>query len=276
MGATYPLSTLVTDDSGAPIAATGVVVTVTLPDLTTATPAVTNPVLGTYSAYYPTTQGGRHVARWTGAIGANTLAIEEVFDVIPVVRTALAFPTDLGAFLRETIDPLDQTALLVLDIATGMVRDHLELNGYALDAVTADVVLLDPVAGGIVLFLEGLPVTAVTLVETFDGTVWTTVAPANYSVSKRLGMISALPYTGVTWPSDPETWRVTYNHGFTVLPSSIFGVVLGVAARAWANPGGAVAAETFGPHMVKYQMEAGGFSQIEAKALAKYVNPRVA
>jgi hypothetical protein len=53
-------------------------------------------------------------------------------------------------------------------------------------------------------------------------------------------------------------------------------VVLGVAARAWANPGGTVAAETFGPHAVKFAMEAGGFSPIEVKALAKYVNPRVA
>jgi hypothetical protein len=188
----------------------------------------------------------------------------------------LATPAQLGSLLKETIGPTDASALLILDIASGMVRDHLELNGYALDAVTADVVLLDPVAGGIVLFLEGLPVTAVTLVETFDGTVWTTVAPATYTVSKRLGMISALPYTGVTWPSDPETWRVTYNHGFVVLPSSILGVVLGVAARAWGNPGGTVASETFGPHSVKYAMEAGGFSPIEEKALARYVNPRVA
>ena len=188
----------------------------------------------------------------------------------------LATPTQLGAILKETIDPADESAFLILDIASGMVRDHLELNGWALDAVTADVVLLDPVAGGIVLFLEGLPIAAVTLVETFDGTAWTTVDPTTYTVSKRLGMISALPYTGVTWPSGPESWRVTYDHGFTVLPSTILGVVLGVAARAWSNPGDTVSAETFGPHMVKYQMEAGGFSPIEAKALGRYVNPRVA
>ena len=190
---------------------------------------------------------------------------------------ALATPAQLGAILKETIDPADASALLILEIASGMVRDHLELNGYALDAVVADVVLTDPVAGnGFTLFLEGLPVTAVTLVETFDGTAWTTADPTTYTVSKRLGIISALPWTGVTWPYLPETWRVTYDHGFAVLPSSILGVVLGVAARAWANPGDTVSAETFGPHLVKYSMESGGFSPIESKALAKYVNPRVA
>jgi len=187
---------------------------------------------------------------------------------------ALATPAQLGAILKETIDPADASALLILEIASGMVRDHLELNGWSLDAVTADVVLLDPINGQSA-FLP-LPVTAVTLLETFDGTVWTTADPTTYTVSKRLGIISALPWTGVSWPYLPETWRVTYDHGFAVLPSSILGVVLGVAARAWANPGGAVDSETFGPHAVKYQMEAEGFSPVEAKALAKYANPRVA
>src|SRR5450759_5123219 len=150
--------------------------------------------------------------------------------------TFTATPEQLGAILKETIDPADASALLILEIASGMVRDHLELNGWSLDAASADVVLLDPVAGGIVLFLEGLPVTAVTLVETFDGTSWTTVDPTTYTVSKRLGMISALPYTGVTWPSGPESWRVTYHNGFTVLPSPLLGVELDVAAGAWSNP----------------------------------------
>jgi len=185
---------------------------------------------------------------------------------------ALATPAQLGALMQETIDPADASALLILDIASGMVRDYLQLE---LSAVAADVALLDPI-NGVLILLPELPVTAVTLVETFDGTTWTTADPTTYSVSTRTGVITVLPWTGVTWPYLPETWRVTYDHGFAVLPSSILGVVLGVAARAWANPGDTVSAETFGPHMVKYAMEAGGFSPIEAKALAKYVNPRVA
>src|ERR1035437_4490983 len=141
----------------------------------------------------------------------------------------LAIPSDLGAFLRETIDPADPSALLILDIASGMVGDRLEMNGYALDAVAADVVLLHPVNGA-TLFLDGMPVTGVSLLETFDGTVWTTSDPATYSVSKRTGIITALPYTGMRWPYLPETWRVTYDHGFTVLPSGRLVVVLGGAA----------------------------------------------
>jgi len=185
--------------------------------------------------------------------------------------TALATPAQLGALMHELIDPADESALLILDIASGMVRDYLQLE---LSAVAADVVLLDPIHG--VLFLPELPVTAVTLLETFDGTVWTTADPTTYSVSTRTGVISALPWTGVTWPYLPETWRVTYDHGFAVLPSSILGVVLGVAARAWPNAGGAIDSERIGGYQVKYAMEADGFSPIEEKALARYVNPRIA
>jgi len=187
--------------------------------------------------------------------------------------TALATPAQLGALMNETIDPGDASALLILDIASGMVGEWLELNGWSLDAVTADVVLLDPINGCVFL---PLPVTDVTLLELFDGTIWTTADPSTYSVSKRLGVISVLPWTGVHWPYLPETWRVTYDHGFDVIPMSLLGVVLGVAAREWSNPGSVVDTERIGGYQVKLHMEATGYTPLEEKALARYVNPRIA
>ena len=186
--------------------------------------------------------------------------------------TALATPAQLGALMHELIDPADASALLILDIASGMVRDYLQLE---LTAVAADVVLLDPIHGA-VLFLPELPVTAVTLLETFDGTVWTTADPTTYSVSTRTGVIAALPWKGITWPYLPETWRVTYDHGFAVIPMSLLGVVLGVAAREWSNPGTVVDTERIGGYQVKLHMEATGYTPLEEKALARYVNPRIA
>ena len=189
---------------------------------------------------------------------------------------ALATPAQLGAILKETIDPADASALLILDIASGMVRDYLQQE---VTAVAADVALMDPI-NGFVVVLDELPVTAVTLVETFDNTVtpgvWTTADPTTYSVSKRTGVITALPWKGVTWPALPETWRVTYNHGFAVVPMSIVGVVLGVAAREWSNPGSVVDMERIGGYQVKLHMEANGYTPLEEKALARYVNPRIA
>ena len=187
---------------------------------------------------------------------------------------ALATPAQLGAFMQQPLADTDATALLLLDIASGMVRDFLQQQ---LDAVAGDVVLLDPV--GTTIFLPEMPVTAVTLVETFNNSVvpgvWSTADPLTYTISKRLGIIAALPYTGVTWPSGPESWRVTYSHGYAVMPSTIVGKVLGVAARAYASPAG-VDMERLGGYQVKYSMETGGFTPSEEKALARYVNPRIA
>jgi len=187
---------------------------------------------------------------------------------------ALALPAQLGALLQQPISDTDATALFVLDVASGIVRDFLQLQ---IDAVTADVVLLEPVNGsnGVSVFLPELPVTAVSLVETFDGTVWTTADPLTYSVSKRTGIISALPYTGVTWPYLPETWRVTYSHGYTVIPSTIIGKVVGVAARGYTSPAG-VDMERIGGYQVKYSMESDGLTPSEERSLARYVNPRIA
>jgi hypothetical protein len=183
----------------------------------------------------------------------------------------LATPTQLGLYIQETIAENDPSALLYLDIASGMVRDYLQL---ILDPVTDDVVELDPIDGSYV-FLPELPVTSVSLVETFDGSAWSTVDSVNYTVSTRLGIIAGLPNQGIVWPSNPGTWRVTYSHGFAPLPSSILGVVLGVAGRAYSTPAG-IDLERIGGYQVKYAMEADGFSAIEKKALARYVNPRIA
>lgn len=186
--------------------------------------------------------------------------------------TLLATVPQFGAYLKTTFDPNDATATLYLQIASGMVRDFLQRD---LTAVAGDVVLVDPIDGSYGLLPE-LPISAVSLVETFDGTVWTTMTPSTYTVSTRLGMIAGKPGTGATWPTDPATWRVTYSHGFAEVPDSIVGVTLGVAARAYASEPG-VDLERIGGYQVKYAgVAADGFSPIELKALARYVLPRVA
>ena len=188
---------------------------------------------------------------------------------------ALATPAQLGAFMQQPLADTDATALLLLSIASDMVRDFLQQQ---LDVVAGDVVVLDPINGATVVLPE-MPVTAVTLLETFDNTVtpgvWTTADPTTYTFSKRIGIVAALPGKGVRWPYLPETWRVTYNHGYAVMPTTIVGKVLGVAARAYASPAG-VDMEKIGGYQVKYSMETGGFTRSEEKALARYVNPRIA
>jgi hypothetical protein len=189
--------------------------------------------------------------------------------------TPLATVDQLAAYLQQPLPALDPSATLLLTIASAMVRDYLQQD---ITATANDVVLLDPIGGAYVLLPE-LPVTSVTLVETLDPSVvpsvWRTADPTTYMVSRRMGMIAATPSTGVAWGFIPESWRVTYSHGFAVVPDGLVGVVLGVAARTYSTPAGAEM-ERIGGYQVKYAMQADGFNPLEKAALARYVVARVA
>ncbi|MGZ6788378.1 MAG: hypothetical protein ACXVGQ_00340 [Mycobacteriaceae bacterium] len=83
LGDPVVLTFTVTDTSGAPANATSAVVTVTLPDGSTSTPAVTNPQTGTYKATYVTTQAGHHKVSCV-ATGTNASSQSDVFEVAPL------------------------------------------------------------------------------------------------------------------------------------------------------------------------------------------------
>lgn len=188
----------------------------------------------------------------------------------------LATVAQLAAYLQQPLADNDASGLLYVQIASAMVRDYLQ---QTITSVTGDVVLVDPIPGyGFSILLPEMPVTAVTLVETLDDSVipsvWTTADPTTYTVSLPLGVVAAKPYTGVTWPTDPGYWRVTYNHGFTAVPDGLSGVVVSVAAREYASPAG-VDLERVGGYQVKYSI-GGGFTDLEQKILNRYLLPRVA
>ena len=83
------LSWATVDQNGAAADVTTAVVTITLPDGTSATPSVTHGVTGAYTASYTQTQQGRHLLRWVGT-GTNPQAYTDEFTVrdltaLPVV-----------------------------------------------------------------------------------------------------------------------------------------------------------------------------------------------
>lgn len=186
--------------------------------------------------------------------------------------TPLATTDQLGAYLQQTFATNDPSALLVLQIASSIIRDYLQQE---ITPVVGDVVVLDPIDNHV--FLPELPVTAVTLFETYDRAtgVWSVADPKTYVASTRLGVVTALAGSGVLWPADPGTWRVTYNHGFTVVPDGLMGVCVSLAARIYVTEDG-IDLERIGGYQVKYQSDADGFSPLQMKALARYVNPRIA
>ncbi|WND33955.1 hypothetical protein RI578_06460 [Streptomyces sp. BB1-1-1] len=83
LGAAIRLTASCTDAGGTPANADSVTLTLTLPDGTTTSPAVTNPpaVVGQYSVDYTAAQPGRHAVHWQFA--SPTAAYADVFDVRP-------------------------------------------------------------------------------------------------------------------------------------------------------------------------------------------------
>jgi hypothetical protein len=187
------------------------------------------------------------------------------------MSASLASIEQLSAYLGQPLESNDASGLLMLQIASGMVRDYLHQQ---LDYVAGDVVTLDPIYGSYVLLPE-LPVVSVAQVETWDGTQWNVMDASTYTVSRKTGMIAGKPGLGITWPSDPETWRITYSHGYATIPDGIMGVVCGVAARAYSSPA-SVTMESMGGYRVQYHMHADGFSPLEKAALENYATARVA
>ena len=192
-----------------------------------------------------------------------------------MIDTPLATVDQLAAYLQQPLAANDPSATLMLGIASAMVRDELQQD---LDYVADDVVLLDPINGAF-LTLPQMPVTAVSMVEYWDLALtvpgWTTADPSTYTVSKRLGMLSLLPDLGVLWPTTPESYRVTYSHGFNPIPNGLVGVCLGVAARTYSTPAGAES-ERIGGYQVKYAMQADGFNPLEKVVLDRYRQGRIA
>lgn len=186
----------------------------------------------------------------------------------------LATVDQLAAYLQQPFSPTDPAGLLVLTIASAVIRDYLQST---ITAVVNDVVVVDPINGEYA-FLPELPVTAVSLVEVLDDSVfpgmWSTVSPLNYTVSLAQGIVKAQPYTSQTWSSDPGTWRITYNHGFTEVPDGLMSVCVSLAAKIYVTEDG-IDSERIGGYQVKYQSDPDGFSPMQKKILGRYIQPRV-
>ena len=111
LGGVAVLNFTALDVTGAPAAAAVVTLTITLPDGSTATPAIQYPSAGNYTAYYLTSQPGRHTYRWlatgTPGPGVGVGAMVDSFDVEAALSGAILSLADC----HETLNiPAGDTA----------------------------------------------------------------------------------------------------------------------------------------------------------------------
>lgn len=143
----------------------------------------------------------------------------------------LATADELADLTGQTIDA-DRAAIL-LELASAAVRD---VAGITIDAATSTDELLDG-PGGCELILPEWPVRAVTqLVEIdADGTEDVLRGPDDTAPEYRWSRSGVVTRTG-TWPHRPRSVKVTYDHGFDVVPAGIKRATLLAAARGLSSP----------------------------------------
>jgi hypothetical protein len=126
LGSTVPLGTTIADADGLPTAAVGVACTVSWATAAgppaTATPAVTSPSTGLYTADFVPTSTGIHTARWTST--APVTVSEQTFDVQPSLPMMVSL-TDAKDHLNKIAPDDDDELRPFVATATQVVEDHL-------------------------------------------------------------------------------------------------------------------------------------------------------
>jgi hypothetical protein len=235
---TLPFSSRLYDSTGALVNATSVTLTITLPDQTTVTPAITNPpvVTGTYSYdYVTTTQPGRYVGVWlfTMATGKTT-TYPEVFDVAPSdpgFVVSLKQAKDQTNITASTSD--DELALYVAS-ATRVVEyfvGPVVIRPYT-QILSADRPLLSHLPKLGPGLTPVLTLTSLTPLYTTGSSSWTT---SNTVVNPVTGEIRQT--SGVALWGGP--WTAVYTAGQRVVDSNWQLAALIVVQHLWETQRGA-------------------------------------
>lgn len=262
-GETLRFSADLKDAAGVFVNAQTVVLTVTLPDGTTATPAVTNPpaTTGKYFHDYtpPVTVLGRVVGSWVFTMaGGNVVSYVETFDV----GSSLVTVDEARAHLRATVGVIDSAADLeqlqwLCFVATDAVERDL---GRVLTRRTVTEVHS---GGGNVLILRRTPVISVTSV-TESGTALTV---ADYVLDVEAGILhrGTTTYAG-RFTRGYGNVTVVYVAGYNNPPPVVRKVALNTIQGMWQSSQQAShrlldeSAETFGAAVT------GGLNPLEMRA----------
>jgi hypothetical protein len=216
LGDTVTIARTCRDAAGAAANATTVVLTVTLPDGTTATPAVANPpgTTGQYTVGYVPTQVGRYAWRMTFTGVVPDQAHSDVFHVWPAVNTWI-----VG--LAEVKDTLN------IDQANTSQDEELRRTIAGATAVVEDIVGV--VArrsftqtfsgrGTSTLLLSRRPVIPPMTTVVEDGV---TLAASDYTVTEHGVLTRLAGGTRWRWPVGVDNIVATHNGGRAIVGDNI-------------------------------------------------------
>jgi len=233
LGDVKRLEVEVRDTAGALANAGTVTLTITLPDGTTTSPAVSNPSTGLYRVDYLTTVEGPH--RWRMlATGANASAHTDVFEVRPALSPALVSLLAVKAHLNipAATTTHDQELRRWIEATTQIVESH---PVYGVGPVLPRTVVEDHDGGQSVVYLNQTPVISLTSVVPVH-TGGTTVTVADLDVNGTTGKLQYLTAGGY-FPYGP--YRFTYRAGYAVTQPNVSGGALIIIKGLWETQRGA-------------------------------------
>lgn len=221
LGDVQPLTVEIRDAAGALAAAGAVTLTVTLPDGTSATPAVTNPSLGRYQCDYVPTQPGRYLARWV-ATGLNSSSYVDTFDVRPAdPGYILSLATAKAALnIPPTSTADDEEIRSMIESVTSAVeayRGEVIARRTIVESLTAGKSMWEVAATRFTasrrLTLARAPVISVTsIVRPYDGVTWDSTTAVLVNPAAGVLMTYGMPFYGDI--------IVTYVAGYTAIPAN--------------------------------------------------------
>lgn len=223
--ATPALQITVKDSLGALASGGTVVCTVTAPDGTTSTPAVTNPSTGLYEATPVTTTAGRYGVRWTvTAPSAN--AVTDVYDVLDSALLPLVSLADVKAHLSISSSDTSKDEQLRYTLATAT-----ELaERYTNRALRRKTVVETHDGDVCALILREPPVLSITSVVENGVTLTAT----DYTLNASTGLLYRGSSTSsMEWYDGRQSVVVTYVAGYTNPPLVAQRAVLDITRWMW-------------------------------------------
>jgi hypothetical protein len=211
LGDIVPLTVEIRDASGVLANAGAITLTVGLPDGTTTTPTVSNPSVGRYQCDFPTTQVGRHYARWV-ATGLNSSAYVDEFDVRPAdPGYILSLATAKAALNIPSTETGDDEEIRALIEAVTLVIESYRSEAIVRRAVTEQIWTHRARS----FLVTKAPVISVTSVSRLiDGYTWPIGDLALRDA--EIGEVSLSPY-GLMFSGD---LTVSYVAGRSIVPAN--------------------------------------------------------
>jgi hypothetical protein len=251
-GSVVPLAWTSTDTSGNPFEGTSVALTVTLPDRTTTSPAVTHNGSGSYSASLTSTQAGHHVVLWTATAIGLADAFADSFEV-----QSSADPTIVSLAQAKSILKLTGTTELDADLQS-FNASATEVAEWACGAVVTRMYTEVIRASGRALILSHSPV------RTDLGTALDPSNRRDGSTTNGLVSITPLLSYGFMYDIDqllvdPDTGIVRHSSGFPFFYTSDY--LAQYKAVYWAGRAVIPAAIYLGARIILehlYQVTRGG------------------